>query len=623
MNERNKSVLRVVMVGHVDHGKSTIVGRLLHETGSLPDGKVEAVAAMSKKRGMPFEWAFVTDALQAERDQGITIDASHIRLRAPERDYVLVDAPGHREFIRNMITGAATSDAALLVIDAAEGAREQSRRHGFLLDFLGIRQVVVAVNKMDLVSFDEARFRAIETEFGAYLAGLGIQDVVMVPISARGGDNVARQSSSLAWYGGPTLLQAFARFRTPAAPVDRPLRLPVQDVYKFDERRILAGTIQSGRLGVGDELMFSPSNKRARVTSIEAWPENDRAEQALAGEAVGITLDQPLFLERGELASHIHRPPVETDVFRARLFWLAPEPLRPGAAFTARLGSQSAPVVVQSIERMFDAADEVEGQPRSAAEVPQNAIADVVIRARRLLALDAYAECPTTGRVVLTLEGAVVAGGLVSMDGYPDQRPTVTVRSSNLQAVEHRVTAEMRARRNGHQGAVLWLTGLSGAGKSTIAIELEKRLFERGVNVYALDGDNVRSGLNSDLGFSPEDRAENVRRLGAAAALFADAGFVVLVAAISPYRADRARARSAAQGRFHEVWVKADLATCEGRDPKGLYKRARAGQIAEFTGISAPYEAPEGAEIVVDTSQESVEISVDRIMTYLQGPVIA
>jgi bifunctional enzyme CysN/CysC len=614
------SLLRVVLAGHVDHGKSTLVGRLLHATDSLPDGKLENVAKVSSRRGKTFEWAFVTDALQAERDQGITIDASHIKLRIPGGDIVLVDAPGHREFIRNMITGAATSDAAVLVIDALEGAQEQSYRHCFLLDFVGIRQLVIVVNKMDLVDFDQARFSAIRASLETYVAALDITVSAIVPISARDGDNVATASERMPWYRGPSVLAALKGFAAPTAPHALPMRLPIQAVYKFDDRRILAGTLLSGKLAVGDKLLFSPSNKIATVKSIEAWNAEVPPRAAGAGQPVGITLDLPIFIERGELASHVESAPIETTAFRARLFWLSPTPLRAGQDFTLYHLTARVPVTVQTIERVCDpgVSDGLKGTHDG---VTQDSIVDVVVRARDLIALDAHDAHPTAGRFALVDKDRVVAGGLIALKGYADQRPAVTPKADHLHQVRAHVSPAMRASRNGHAGAVVWLTGLSGAGKSTIALEVERRLFERGYQVYVLDGDNVRTTLNADLGFSPADRAENVRRLGAAASLFAEAGFIALVAAISPYAADRQRARSQARAPFHEVWIKADIAVCEKRDPKGLYKLARAGEIKNFTGVAAPYEAPETAELVIDTSDQAVEQSVARLLDYVTASV--
>jgi len=606
--------LRVAIVGHVDHGKSTVVGRLLFETGNLPDGKVEAVAAMCQRRGMPFEWAFVTDALQVERDQGITVDVSHIRFRLDDRTYVLVDAPGHREFLKNMVTGAASSDAALLIIDAAEGVREQSRRHGYLLHLLGVDQVAVAVNKMDLVDYSAETFAEIESEFRAYLTQIGVTPTFMIPVSAREGDNIAARSGRMDWYEGPTLTEALGGFRAPPPLADLPLRMPVQDVYRFDDRRIIAGRIETGRLRVGDEIMFSPANKIARIKSIESWGIDAPILTAHAGQSVGITLDDQIFIERGDMISHVENLPMETNVFRARLFWLGREPLVEGKLYQLKLGTTESNARVQSIEHVVDTTDL---RQKRADKVERNAVADIVLRSRTMLALDPYNENPRSGRFVLVDGYDVAGGGVISMDGYPDQRELVTVRSTNITAVEHRVTGAMRARHNGHRGGVLWLTGLSGAGKSTLAVEVEQQLFRKGYQVYVLDGDNVRHGLNANLGFSPEDRAENIRRVGEVAALIADAGMIVVTAFISPYRSDRERARKAAGEAFHEIYIEADLATCEDRDPKGLYKRARSGEIPEFTGISAPYEPPDHPDLVVDTSRHSIEDCVARILDHV------
>ncbi len=607
--------LRLAVVGHVDHGKSTLVGRLLHETGSLPEGKVEAVQAMCRRRGMPFEWAFVTDAFQAERDQGVTIDVAHIRFHTARRDYLVLDAPGHREFVKNMVTGAAASDAALLLIDAAKGVREQSRRHGYLLALLGIRQIVVAVNKMDLAGYNMARFAKLESEYRAYLGGLGLTPLHVVPVSARAGANLTERPAEMGWYVGPTLLAALEDLQ-PAPPLhDLPLRFPVQDVYKFDERRIVVGRIESGWLGVGDLLLFSPSNKTARVKTIEAWHAPGPIHEAHAGESIGITLDEQIFVERGEVISQATKPPVETNVFRARLFWLGDKPLRAGNRYTLKLHTLSVPVEVQAIERVIDPNDLSAG---AGDRVERNGVADVVLRARALLALDPFIENPRTGRFALFEDYWPAGGGIISMEGYPDQRELVTVRATNVSAVAHRVTHAVRAARAGHRGGVIWLTGLSGAGKSTLAMEVEQRLFAKGYSVYVLDGDNVRRGLNANLGFSADDRAENIRRVGEMAALFADAGFISITAFISPYRSDRERARKAAQDKFHEVYVKADLAVCEKRDPKGLYRRARAGVIKEFTGISAPYEAPNAPELTVDTGTRGVDECVAEILAYVE-----
>ncbi|TVS00095.1 MAG: adenylyl-sulfate kinase [Rhodospirillales bacterium] len=608
--------LKIVMVGHVDHGKSTVIGRLFHDTGSLPEGKVEAIKAMCDRRGMPFEWAFLMDALKAERDQGITIDVSYIHFRTGQRECVLIDAPGHREFLKNMVSGAAQADAAVLVVDANEGVQEQTRRHAYLLHLLGIRQVVVAVNKMDLVGFDEGRFLTVTAEVKHYLADLGLDTLhtLIVPVSAREGDNVVTPSASMPWYDGPTLERSLDSLHPPPTSSDLPLRFPIQDVYKFDDRRILAGRIESGHLRVGDQLLFSPTNKTARVASIEVWNTDEPVLAARAGQSVGITLDEPIFIERGQVASQTFNAPMLTSVFRGRVFWLGHKPMLPGNRYKLKLNTAEHLVEVQEIERVVDVSD----LGKSAADrVERNSVAEVVLRSRGLMSLDPFEVNLHTGRFVLVEDFDIVGGGLISMDGYADQRPGQVQKATNIFRVAHRVPTEDRWAANRHKSGILWMTGLSGAGKSTLAFTLEQYLFRKGYQVYVLDGDNVRHGLCADLGFSPEDRVENIRRVGQAAALFAHAGFLVITSFISPYRSDRDRVRALAPEDFHEIFIDADLEACEKRDPKGLYAKARRGEITDFTGISAPYERPILPEMRVDTTQHSVEDCVALLADYV------
>jgi len=607
--------LKIVIVGHVDHGKSTLVGRLFHDTGSLPEGRVEAVRAMSEKRGMPFEWAFLLDALQAERDQGITIDISQIFFRTELRHYVLIDAPGHREFVKNMITGAAQADAAVLVVDAREGMQEQTRRHAYLLHLLGIHQIVVAVNKMDMVEYSEARFQEVSAAVREYLADLGIdlQHTMMIPVVARDGENIAAGSPHMPWYDGPALAGALDMLLPPVSSLELPLRMPVQDVYKFDDRRIIAGRIESGHLRKGDTLLFSPSNKKANVASIEAWPVKDGLMATRAGECVGVTLDEQIFVERGEICSLATNPPMLSNVFRGRIFWLGKESLVEGARLKMKLCTGEYQVEVEKIEKVIDTQDLGSNEQK---HVERNAIAEVVFRSRRTMALDPFDQNMYTGRFVLVEDYDIVGGGLINMDGYADQR-TQGIKSQNIFRVEHRVPLEERWKANGHKGGILWMTGLSGAGKSTLAFSLEQHMFRKGYLVYVLDGDNVRHGLCSDLGFSPQDRVENIRRVGHAAGLFARAGFLVLTAFISPYRADRDRVRAIGPDIFHEIHIDADISTCESRDPKGLYKKARKGEIHEFTGVSAPYEAPSRPELRIDTGKYSIEECLAQLDEYV------
>lgn len=614
--EVQREQLKIVIVGHVDHGKSTLVGRLFHDTGSLPDGKAEQIRAMCEKRGMPFEWSFLMDALQAERDQGITIDTTQIWFKTSARDYVIIDAPGHKEFLKNMITGAASSDAALLIIDAKEGVREQSRRHGYLLHLLGVRQIAVLVNKMDAVNYSEERFREIERDYTAYLREIGVTPTYIIPVSAREGDCIVAPSSAMQWYQGPSVTQALDQFQTSPSLEGLPLRLSVQDVYKFDERRIIAGRIESGSLKVGDDIVFSPSNTRVKVASIEAWNVTVPPTSASAGESVGITLSEQIFVERGHVASHEANAPKLTNTFRARIFWLGQKPLELEKRYKLKIGTGEIQAELREIENVVQP-DSLE--KRKAKTVERGFVAEVIFRVRGTAVVDEFNHNPRMGRFVIIQDFDVVGGGIIDMQGFADLRVTSSdAKSKNLSATDVGITAEQRAVMNGHTGGILWLTGLSGSGKSTLASELQRRLFARGYQVFMLDGDNIRRGLNRDLGFSPQERAENIRRAGEVAALFAQAGVIVITSFISPYREDRRRARACAPDYFNLVYVKADVETCEKRDVKGLYKKARAGEIKDFTGISAPYEEPQNPDFVVDTSHHTIAESVDLLTHYVE-----
>lgn len=609
--------LRIAIVGHVDHGKSTLIGRLFHDTGSLPDGKLEAVTKACEARGVDFAWAFLVDALKAERDQNVTIDTAQMWFHTSLRNYVIIDAPGHVEFVQNMVTGAAAADAALLVVDADEGMREQTRRHGYLLRVIGVRQVAVAVNKMDRVSYSEERFRQVAGECTAYLREINpdLADITIIPISATEGDNIAAPSANMPWYTGPTITDTIDGFSPPTRRDNLPLRMPVQCVYKFDHRRILAGWLQSGRINVGDTVVFSPSNKQARVASIEVWPGTTPVRSARAGQSIGITLDKPLFIERGEVISHQADAPLLANTFDAKVFWFGHEPVVPGKRYTMRLNSSEFVVTVEAIEQVVNIED-LTSAP--ADQVRRNEVADVTLRCKGMASLDDFSTEMPSGRFVLIDRYDIVGGGLVSTKRCEDARSADAVKSLNITRVAHRVPLQRRWHANGHKSGILWLTGLSGAGKSTLAFMLEQHLHNRGFQVYTLDGDNVRHGLCADLGFSPEDRAENIRRVGEMALGYAEAGLLVITAFISPYRSDRSRVRQIAGNLYHEIYVKADVATCEGRDPKGLYRKARSGEITEFTGISAPYEDPANPELTIDTTTQSEEQSLAALLDYVE-----
>ncbi len=609
-NGTTRPQVRIVIVGHVDHGKSTLVGRLLHETGSLPEGKLEMLKAVSARRGMPFEWSFLLDALQTERDQGITIDTTQIRFRTGSRDIVLIDAPGHAEFLRNMITGASQADGAVLIIDALEGVRDQTRRHGYLLHLLGIKQVAVVVNKMDRVDFSAARFKAISDEITSHLVDLGVTPSAIIPISARDGDGVAELTPRIGWYDGPTVVEALDALE-PARPLETlALRLPVQAIYKFDDRRIVAGRIESGNLAAGDEIVIMPAGKIAKIKSVESWPVTPLAGKQGAGRSVGITLDRELFIERGDIIAHAGQTPSDTRRLRARIFWLHDKPLARGDQILVRLGTREARASVVAIEKAIDPGA-LSNEENIA--IARNHVGEIDIALAQPIAADVYADNPRTGRLVIEVNGRIAGGGLV-LSAEAGQRNAI-----DIVPVESALRPDERSARYRHGGAVVWLTGLPGAGKSTLARALERRLFSRGGSPILLDGDTLRAGLNGDLGFTAEDRAENIRRLAEIAAHLARNGHIAIVAAVSPSREDRAAARRIADRLFHEVYVATPAEICEQRDPKGHYAKARAGALASFTGINNDYQPPVQSELTLDTSTRSVSDATGEIEQMLAG----
>ncbi len=611
--------LNVVIVGHVDHGKSTLIGRLLHDTNALQDGKMEELQSICKKRNVPFEWSFVLDAFQAERDQAITIDTTQIFFSSEKRNYVIIDAPGHREFLKNMISGAAQADAAVLVVDADEGVREQTKRHAYMLHLLGMKQICVVVNKMDKIGFDSKIFNRVSQEVKEYLATLNLAPSHLIPISAREGDMLSIRGKNLDWYKGKTLIETLDNFQVETQPVSHALRFPIQDVYRQNEKRILVGRIETGSLCVGDTLYFSPTNEKAVVETIESFPQKKAVVKASAGQSIGITLSERIFVERGHIAAHKDNLPMMTNVFRANIFWLSDKPLAVGNSYTVRFGTSETKVNIQSIDMMVDT--QTLKKDKNAKKLEKNNVAEITFRCRDMIAIDPHTTNFKMGRAVIYGQHKVVGGGLINMDGYADQRQSSTPKSTNIYKVSHSVTPDMRAERFGYYGGIFWFTGLSGSGKSTLAVAVEKEIFDRGINAYVLDGDNVRYGLNSDLGFSPEDRTENIRRVGEVAALQANSGIIVLSAFISPYLADREKARAAAPNCFHEIYIKANLQTCENRDPKGLYKKARKGDIKDFTGIDSPYEPPTNPDLVVDTANNDIETCVKQIVDYVLNHV--
>jgi bifunctional enzyme CysN/CysC len=589
--------LRVAITGHVDHGKSTLIGRLLYDTGSLADGKAEEIIASSSRRGMATEWAFAVDAAQEERDQAITIETTRVWMHYAGRRIVIIDTPGHREFIKNMMSGAADADAGILVIDALEGIRDQTYRHAYLLRLLDVPEIIVAVNKIDAVENGGERFAELERDIRAILETSGKRLLAVVPLSARDGDNVVTRSTRTAWYSGPTLIDVLVALQPTAPIADRPLHLDIADVYRFTDERISVGNVIAGVVAAGDRVRISPSGAFTTVRAVKRWPDDGRP--ALAGEAIGLTFEDPVFVDRGDVITHADGPvPTATSAFDGVFFWLSADPPRVGETLQAKVGRAEVAVTVAGIEETIDLAilDQV-----APDESSRHAAFALRLRAARIIAAEPGA------RSVLLRNGEVVAGGKLST-------VEAAVRNANVVPHGHLISADERAQRNGYRGVVAWFTGLPGSGKSTLAMAVERELFARGYFAYVLDGDNVRRGLNADLGFSRSDRDENIRRVGEVAALFADAGAIVLASTISPYAEDRMRARAAARGAFREIYVRASVAACEARDVKGHYRKARAGEIADFTGVSAPYDVPEAADVVVDTETQPLDECVRAIV---------
>ena len=543
--QRNREQMNIVIVGHVDHGKSTLVGRLLADTDSLPEGKLEHARAICERQGKVFEYAFLLDALEAEQDQGITIDSARCFFKTGARDYIIIDAPGHIEFLKNMISGAARAEAALLLIDANEGVQENSRRHGYVLGLLGIRQVTVVVNKMDLVGCDRAVFDAVEAEYRAFLAECGMVPQRFIPISARDGDNVATQSNRMPWYHGPTVLEAVDLFRKAAPKRDQPLRMPVQDVYKFnlrgDDRRIVAGRIESGHFKVGDTVVFSPSNKITTISSVEAFS----APPAEGGEApnvVGITLAEQLFITRGEIVSHLPDRPLVSTRFRANIMWLGRQPMVPGRDYKLRIATIEIPCRIHKVLSVLDASQLTTSPDR--LEIGRHDVAELILETRRPIAFDPIDRFEATGRFVI-VDGFDLAGGGIIREAVADDVAALreVARRRDFEWAPGHVARADRVARSGHEAGLVLITGPAGVGKAAMARVLEKRLFDAGCGTYLLDGKNVFLGLDADM-IGALDKSEMLRRYAEVAHLFVDAGQIVVSTSNTFGLADHAAMRT-------------------------------------------------------------------------------
>ncbi len=521
--------MKLVIVGHVDHGKSTLVGRLMADTDSLPTGKLDFVKDICDQQGKTFEFAFLLDALEEEQEQGITIDTSQIFFKTEKRPYVIIDAPGHKEFLKNMVTGAANAEAALLLIDAYEGVQEQSRRHGYLLRLLGMKQVAVVVNKMDLAKHDAEVFYKIKTEYTAFLNSMGVEAREYIPVSAKLGENIAHRSENMSWYQGPTVLEMLDQFEDKLPEVNQPFRLPLQDVYKFDERRILAGRVESGTAKIGDEVIFSPSNKKGIIKTIEGWSVDKKPNTIEASQSVGITLTEQIFVERGDVATLASEPPIVTTTFDANVFWMGKKHLQKGETYLIKLATQNVECEVARFNKAIDAST-LEPLPDQ-DYIAKNDVAELTLRTRQPIAFDLFTSIAETGRFVLVDEYDVCGGGIITgftplseIDRYRDE-----ARYRDSHWIKGAVTSDMRAYRNGHRAAMILISGKTGVGKSNLAGKLEEKLFHQNFQSYLLDGRNIKVGLGADLDqekyFSD---GEALRRFGEVAKLFVDAGHVVI-----------------------------------------------------------------------------------------------
>lgn len=615
LRQSDKDLLRFITCGSVDDGKSTLIGRLLFDSKQLFEDQLAALGEDSRRwgtTGEEMDLALLVDGLAAEREQGITIDVAYRFFASEKRKFIVADTPGHEQYTRNMVTGASTADLAVILVDARKGILTQTRRHSFLVSLLGIRQVVLAVNKMDLVDFSQGRFEDIVSDYTAFVKDLGFEQVTCIPLSARDGDNVIGRSERTAWYQGPSLLEALDTAPVGQEQVEGPFRFPVQWVNRPNlDFRGYSGTITSGRVRVDDEVVILPSAKTTTIKAIVTY--DGELEEAVAGQAVTLCLADEVDISRGDMIASAASRPEVADQFAAHVVWMSEEPLFPGRKVLLQIGPKQVPAQVTEIKHAIN----VNTMEHTAAkQLDLNEIAVCNVATDQAFPFAPYAEERENGSFILIdrMTNVTVGCGMIDF---------ALRRATNVHWQDIAVDKSARAKIKGQNPAVLWFTGLSGSGKSTVANALEKKLQALGHHSYLLDGDNVRHGLNRDLGFTDADRVENIRRVSEVAKLFVDAGLLVLVSFISPFRSERRMAREQVEEQeFLEIFVDTPLEVCEARDPKGLYRKARAGELANFTGIDSPYEPPENAELVLKGALDSPEAMADQIIDELRRRAI-
>jgi bifunctional enzyme CysN/CysC len=609
--QEDKSFLRFITCGSVDDGKSTLIGRLLYDSKLIYEDQLATIEKDSKKSGTQgdkVDLALLVDGLAAEREQGITIDVAYRFFSTDKRKFIVADTPGHVQYTRNMATGASTADVAVLLIDARYGVQEQTRRHAFIVSLLGVKHVVVAINKMDLNDFDQSVYNEIEVDFRAFSRDLGFSDITCIPMSALDGDNVTIRSKKSDWYKGPTLLEYLEVVDVDKATLDAPFRLPVQWVNRPNlDFRGFSGTIASGTVEVGDDIIVIPSGKRSTVKEIVTYDGN----RDIAGEdmAVTLTLNDEIDISRGDIICKKDNPTEQADQFQAHMLWMSENEMFPGRQYLLKTGNKTVPASILKLKHRIDVNDFSEVAVNTLA---LNEVGVATLSLSAPIAFDAYRENRNTGSFILIDRQTNETVGVGMLD-------FALRRARNVVWQDLDVNKNVRAEQKNQKPALLWFTGLSGSGKSTIANLVEKRLLDLGRHTYTLDGDNVRHGLNRDLNFSKADRVENIRRIGEVAKLMVDAGLITMASFISPYRAERQLARDLLEkGEFIEIFVNTPLEVAEARDVKGLYAKARAGEIKNFTGIDSEYQAPQNPEIEVNTVDMSADDAAEMIVTYLK-----